>query len=255
MPTPGTATEREPLGPLVGQELSRETWPDFAELFGRVGSGWCGCMLYRRGRHLPLKTYRTRDARLAQNLAETKELVDQDRAHGIIVYAGREPVGWVEYGPVDELPLDGPTPPRPGMRAHDPTSQWRITCFVTRRDLRRRGIATLALTTALESIGRGGGGWVEAVPIAGAFFDGRLTQLKRIHGPHAAEVIEHRAQRSWPEVDVPGLGPVPLADGHFGNVSHPGTVTMFARQGFATVRRIEPAGVLMRRHLAGVDPT
>lgn len=42
---------------------------------------------------------------------------------------------------------------------------WRITCFFVDRDYRGRGVAKLALKTALESIKRQGGGIVEAYPV------------------------------------------------------------------------------------------
>lgn len=42
--------------------------------------------------------------------------------------------------------------------------RWRITCFITLLERRRRGVATAALRAALESIRAQGGGLVEAYP-------------------------------------------------------------------------------------------
>ena len=108
---------------------------------------------------------RTRAERGAKNRREKKALVDSRRTHGILVYSGREPVGWCQYGPSDELPrIDGMRK----YRALAPKSSqklWRITCFVVHKKHRRQGVATVALQAALASIRKKGGGLVEAYPI------------------------------------------------------------------------------------------
>lgn len=88
------------------------TWPDVERLF-TPGHGWdfCACMLFQRGCHLPKSKFPTRADHQVRNLAEKKRLVQQGRAHGILVYADGEPVGWCQYGPVDELPVPGLVPP------------------------------------------------------------------------------------------------------------------------------------------------
>lgn len=88
------------------------TWSDFERLFTQ-GNGWdfCACMLFQRGCHLPKSKFPTRADHQVRNLAEKKRLVQQGRAHGILVYADGEPVGWCQYGPVDELPVPGHVPP------------------------------------------------------------------------------------------------------------------------------------------------
>lgn len=116
-----------------------------------------------------------------RNLEEKRRLVEQDRAHGILVYADGVPVGWCQYGPADELPIPGystksPKYPtgflialndagrafkRPGTEGVD----WLITCYVTNKDVgqRKKGVATVAFQAALESIAKRGGGLVEAL--------------------------------------------------------------------------------------------
>src|SRR3954447_9092709 len=115
-------------GTYTTKELSPATWPDFADLFSR-GNGWdfCACMFFPRGGHLPSKEFPHREDMGPRNLAEKHDLVREARAHGVLVYDpdGRA-VGWCQYGPVIELPLDAP-PPGPG----EPS--WRITCFVTEK--------------------------------------------------------------------------------------------------------------------------
>jgi GNAT superfamily N-acetyltransferase len=236
--------------PYTTSELSPRTWPDFQRLFSQ-GGGWdfCACMVYQRGHHLSSKESPTRAESHVRGLAEKHELVLQGRAHGILVYSDTEPVGWCQYGPVDELPLPEAHRLHKAVRAEDDMSQWRITCFVTHRNHRRRGIASLALAAAIDAIQRQGGGWVEATPIARAYSDTQLKRLARTYGRNSSTVEEYLQTRRWPEVVVPGVGPVPATRGSFGNTSHSGTVSMFERVGFEAVRIVRDTHVLMRRHI------
>lgn len=116
-------------------------------------------MLCHRGRHLPRSQFPTKAKQGEQNRQAKKQLVDQRRAHGILVYSGGEPIGWCQFGPIQELPLSGEAP-----YAGDPA--WRITCFVTDKRFRRQGVARVALRAALAAINKRGGGTVEGYPLA-----------------------------------------------------------------------------------------
>ena len=94
------------------------------------------------------------------------ELVEQGRAHGIVVYDGDTPIGWCQYGRRDELPrIDARRTYRETPPADETETLWRITCFFVARSHRGKGIAKFALHAALESIRRQGGGTVEAYPV------------------------------------------------------------------------------------------
>lgn len=121
-------------------------------------------MLYQRGRHLDAKKFPDRESSRIQNQAEKRQLVNAGQAHGILVYEDIDPIGWCQFGPVDELPLPGADrldrripPVGSGVR-------WRVTCFVTVVRRRRRGVAGIALRAALDAIRMRGGGLVEAYP-------------------------------------------------------------------------------------------
>jgi hypothetical protein len=129
----------------------------------------------------------------------------------------------------------------------DPTSKWRIPCFVTHKAHRRQGVASLALAAAVEAIRRAGGGWVEATPIVTSHYSGRYHQLVNAHGRDSAEV--RGFLDSWPTREVGGVGAVPATRGAFGGVSYPGTVSMFERAGFEAVRIVRGSYVLMRREV------
>jgi GNAT superfamily N-acetyltransferase len=142
---------------LSVRELETSTWPDFFRLFAKHNGVWggCWCTFYQRvegwKEQLP-----------EERREEKQRLVRAGRAHGVLVYAGDEPVGWCQFGTAEELPrVDGMRTyrPPPGDRP-----LWRITCFFVDAQFRRRGVARAALDGALEAIARHGGGVVEALP-------------------------------------------------------------------------------------------
>lgn len=237
---------------LTTRELSQQTWPDFERLFSQ-GGGWdfCCCMVTHRGCHLSGKQFRTRSAAHRQNLQEHKDLVWQGRSHGILVYADEVvPVGWCKYGPVDELPIAGLASPGRKITgsAVDPTSQWRIPCFVTHKEHRRQGVAHIALEAALASIRTKGGGWVEATPLASTHtLPQHYHQLVKAHGKDCAEAKRYFDE--WPSVVVRGVGRVPAERGGFGSRAWVGTVSMFERHGFEAVKIVGGTRVLMRRRI------
>jgi len=100
-----------------------------------------------------------------RNRREKRELVERGCAHGILVYANGEPVGWCQYGPRNELPRIDHS--RKYRQLSEVTAErlWRITCFAVLKKYRRRGVASAALKAALEAIRKKGGGLVEAYPI------------------------------------------------------------------------------------------
>jgi len=82
------------------EELSERTWPDFEKLFSG-GGGWdfCWCMAHQRGPHASRQEFRTRAEVGVQNHQLKRKLVQQGQAHGVLVYADDEPVGWCHYDP------------------------------------------------------------------------------------------------------------------------------------------------------------
>ncbi|MDG6901610.1 MAG: GNAT family N-acetyltransferase [Nitrososphaerota archaeon] len=143
------------------KELSRDTYQDFSLLARRQGGCWC--MYYQRAR--PVRSRSTAEwART--NSRDKRKLVRQGRSHAILVYDGSRPVGWCQYGPEEELPrIDAGRFYRAAKMPAQGRRLWRITCFFVDRDYRRKGVAGAALTAALESIKKQGGGVVEAYPV------------------------------------------------------------------------------------------
>lgn len=230
------------------KELSTKTWPDFEQFFSRNGRGSCACMLYQRGRHLSEKKFPSRDERRVEGLREKKELVEQGRAHGILVYADGEPVGWCQYGPVDELPIVRTSRTAEWLLVSDPSSLWRITCFLTLMGYRQQGVASIALGAVVEAVRERGGGWIEATPMVFCHYDPDLPKLRRTYRWGSPEVKEH-LERTWPERDIPGLGRVTAAEVTPKTAPHLGTMSMFERLGFTPTKRRGQDGVVMHLHV------
>ncbi len=100
-----------------------------------------------------------------ENKKSKKTLVKKRRTHGVIVYAGKTPVGTVHYGPKPELPwLDASKTYQSLSLNNEGKKLWRITCFFVDRDNRKQGVAGFGLNAAIASIKKKGGGVVEAYP-------------------------------------------------------------------------------------------
>jgi hypothetical protein len=218
------------------RELSVRTLPDFERFFWQVNG--CGCALYLFGRHLspaasPAKPGKHPPGRewRAGELAAVKDLVRKGLAHGILVYADGEPVGWCHFGRAEEVPVprDDSIPRR--MFARDPSSQWRITCLLTRIDHRRQGVAGRALAAAVAAIKKRGGGWVEATPMAFPHRDPMLTKLRKAHGWRSPEVIDY-LRDNWPSKEIPGIGRVSACPVTARSMENKGTLSMFEKLGF-----------------------
>src|SRR3989442_13083368 len=94
---------------------------------------------------------RTRAERAVRNHRQKAELVEKGCAHGILVYAKGEPIGWCQYGPREELPRVDNTQKDQRLALEDGMDKlWRITCFVVDNRYRQRGVARAALKGALE---------------------------------------------------------------------------------------------------------
>src|SRR5207249_8797846 len=110
---------------------------------------------------------RTRAERAVRNRRQKEKLVRNGRAHGVIVYANREPVGWCQYGPREELPqVDQSRNYRNLAPTDEKKKLWRITCFVVDKNYRKSGVASTALKAVLEGIRNKGGGLAEAIPVS-----------------------------------------------------------------------------------------
>jgi len=142
------------------RQLTPGTWPDFEKLFAKHGGvqAGCWCMFYHRPRPIHEKE------RASRNRRDKRAFVLARRSHGILVYAGRQAVGWCQFGPREDLPRIDAGRNYRKLALPETRKLWRITCFFVDRDYRRKGVAQVALRAALQAIRKGGGGLVEAYP-------------------------------------------------------------------------------------------
>src|SRR5437867_10927365 len=149
--------------PYSVRELSVRTLSNFATL--AIKQGGCWCIFYQRAN--PLRRGMTNEEWKRRNRLDKRTFVRQGRSHAILVYDGRTPVGWCQYGGQEELPrIDARRTYRKVAPPVADEKLWRISCFFVDPKYRGRGVAKFALHAALDSIGSKGGGVVEAYPVA-----------------------------------------------------------------------------------------
>ena len=102
----------------------------------------------------------------AANRRDKKRLVDQGQAHAILVFDGDDPVGWCQYGTKEELSrIDAGRGYKKVGPPKEDSAVWRFTCFYVKKSARGKGVSKFALSEAIDSIRRKGGGIAEAYPV------------------------------------------------------------------------------------------
>jgi len=142
--------------------LTEDRWPDLVALFGPNGAySGCWCM-WNRQTNAEFDAHHGEDNRLALHA------LIAERPPGLIAYEDRDAVGWVSVGPYEDF----------GRLARSPVAKpvadnsheghawlWAITCFVIRKDLRGRGIATALLDAAITYAAAQGADVLQAYPV------------------------------------------------------------------------------------------
>jgi GNAT superfamily N-acetyltransferase len=165
---PGTAT-RDPITPaqLSIIPANQASWADLQAVFGTADyPGMCYCQHYKtRDCHWSSLSGEERQGRLRE---QTR--CDDPRAQttsGLVAFLGHEPVGWVAVEPRTAYPRLPRVRTVWSGRQEDKTDDgiWAVTCFVTRKGYRKRGI-TYALAAATVGFARDQGARaLEAYPM------------------------------------------------------------------------------------------
>ena len=165
-------------------------------------------MYYQRPRGGTMKGL-TPSERRTKNRRDKKFLVDDGKAHGVLLYDQENAIGWCAYGAKTEFPRidNGRNYKRLDLK-DEPEKLWRITCFFVDRHYRGKGVANLALKAALLSIKNQGGGVVEAYPVT------------------------HKSAKAWSK---------------WSNWFWFGTESMYEREKFKVVSPLGPHHLLMRK--------
>jgi len=168
MTAPGTAS-RDPITPaqLSIIPANQASWADLQAVFGTADyPGMCYCQHYKtRDCHWSSLSGEERQGRLRE---QTR--CDDPRAQttsGLVAFLGHEPVGWVAVEPRTAYPRLPKVRTVWSGRQEDKTDDgiWAVTCFVTRKGYRKRGI-TYALAAATVGFARDQGARaLEAYPM------------------------------------------------------------------------------------------
>lgn len=175
----------------TAKPLDEKTWSAFAELVdcnnGVFGGCWC-MGFHPEGVGKEATPALNRERKMARVLSGT--------AHAALVFEDNTCVGWCQFGKPEELP-------RIKSRAAYEREQtkvpdWRIACCFVGKGHRREGVATAALTGALELIAGLGGGIVEGYPEdavsvpAGFLYNGALSTYERLGFTRNRKIGKHR---------------------------------------------------------------
>lgn len=91
-----------------------------------------------------------------------RALVTSGRARGAIAFAGKEPVGWVAFGPRRDFPRLGRAPT---LACDDADQVWSLPCFYIKPGWRDRGVAAALLAHAMKSLRKSGAAIAEGYPV------------------------------------------------------------------------------------------
>lgn len=128
----------------------------------------CQCQRLKIGRYE--WTEPTREER-ARELLEQAGCDDPDATTtcGLVAYLGSEPVGWCAVEPRSHYRamLTSRSPVAWAGRTEDKEDDtvWAVTCFVTRKGYRRRGVSAALVAAAVEHARNGGARAIEGYPM------------------------------------------------------------------------------------------
>ena len=143
---------------LKVRDLSPTLWPALVELFGPRGAcGGCWCMYWRLE-----KGERWDDLKGAPAKRRMRLLVASGKARGAIAFVGKEPVGWIAYGPRGDFPrLERART----LACEDSGDVWALPCFFIKAGWRDHGVAGALLAHALKTLRRQGAKIAEGYPV------------------------------------------------------------------------------------------
>jgi GNAT superfamily N-acetyltransferase len=169
-----SSTTRSPSArePVTAAELTivganQASWDDLQAIFGTTGApGHCYCQYFKvRDRDWSSLTDQERQIRLRQQTNCDNPAADATT--GLVAYLADEPVGWVAVEPRTAYPR------LPWMRTVWSGRQedkadgtvWAVTCFVTRKEYRKRGISYALAAATVDFARNRGATALEAYPM------------------------------------------------------------------------------------------
>jgi GNAT superfamily N-acetyltransferase len=139
--------------------LTPTDWPVIELLFGDNGAcGGCWCMWWR----VPKGGKTWEQAKGKKNRDAFRRLVKAGKVHGVLAFAGEEPVGWCCFGPRSTFPRIERVR---ALQRETPDTTWSVVCFYIPARWRGKGVATELVKTATERAFALGAKEVEGFPV------------------------------------------------------------------------------------------
>jgi len=139
--------------------LTPNDWPVIEQLFGDNGAcGGCWCMWWR----VPKGGKTWEQAKGKKNRDAFRRLVKAGKVHGVLAFAGEEPVGWCCFGPRSTFPRIERVR---ALQREAPDTTWSVVCFYIPARWRGKGVATELVKAATERAFALGAKEVEGFPV------------------------------------------------------------------------------------------
>jgi GNAT superfamily N-acetyltransferase len=149
---------QQPAADITVRPLTPDDWPVILKLFGPNGAcGGCWCMWW----HLPQGGKMWEENKGAKNRDAFRRLVRAAKVHGVLAFAGDEPVGWCCVGPRESFARMKRIR---ALQHKSPEATWSIVCFYIPSRWRGRGVATALLRAATARAFELGAKQVEGYP-------------------------------------------------------------------------------------------
>jgi GNAT superfamily N-acetyltransferase len=137
------AVDKEFLGALTFEPLTKNNWNEFVRLFGEKGAcGNCWCMYYR------LKKQDFEEGKPSGgNKQAMKEIVWTNQPTGLLGFYESMPIAWCAFAPREDFAKLSKS------RVHkriDDKMVWSIPCTFIRKEFRRMGISVELLKAAVN---------------------------------------------------------------------------------------------------------
>ena len=152
-----TTIDKDFLGQLTFEPLTKANWGKFVQLFGPKGAcGNCWCMYYR------LKKAEFKEGKVDDGNKEAmKDLVMQNNPTGILGFYEGQPIAWCAFAPREDfIKLEN-------SRVHkriDDKPVWSIPCFFIDKNFRRFGVSVELLKGVIAYAKEKGIKVIEAYP-------------------------------------------------------------------------------------------
>jgi GNAT superfamily N-acetyltransferase len=151
--------DKEHKADITVRPLETDDWSTIAQLFGDKGAcGGCWCMWPR----VPRGGKLWQESKGKPNRDNFRKLIRAGRVHGVLAFAGDEPVGWCSFGPRQDFPRLETVR---ALKRQSTNDTWSIVCFYILPRWRGCGVATRLLEAATARAFALGAREIEGYPV------------------------------------------------------------------------------------------